>query len=445
MGVTVTIEGKGVRGGQEGPAGAWLGEALTAGLRVWPGRLLVVESVRTHAGDIAVEVVVGAAETIEDAAPAELCADLAILWAAFLRGEGAWAGPGHTGDPMRVAPAILDVQIHPPRAYPAQGTLRGVGDGEGEGGPLPRLLAVTVKHARALQECRGVGERVFAILRCAGGEAFRTSSVGLQSGPTFEQSAAARETQAMKGVALTVEVWSEGEGGGEDLAGSVNISAAKIADMAESGISFWFPLDAASPEAGPSILLAVTLALPSAPLPTAAMAPLPAARPPPLPGPASDPTSAGFGLRNHHPSGTASGGKQPASGVSGPAGRGTFGRKFGTQQAEGAAGGANKVAPVGETAARWNAVPSDLPEVRIDARDPLAPRGTVWSIAPLPEEGVFAVAGLGSEISVCRLEGAEWRRVRGLDGHDAPALANHSAACAEWRRVRGLDRHDAPP
>lgn len=51
-----------------------------------------------------------------------------------------------------------------------------------------------------------MGERVFAILRCAGGEAFRTSSVGLQSGPTFEQSAAARETQAMKGVALTVEV-----------------------------------------------------------------------------------------------------------------------------------------------------------------------------------------------------------------------------------------------
>lgn len=33
------------------------------------------------------------------------------------------------------------------------------------------------------------------------------------------------------------------------------------------------------------------------------------------------------------------------------------------------------------------------------------------------------MAGLGSEISVCRLEGAEWRRVRGLDGHDAPVLA----------------------
>ena len=35
---------------------------------------------------------------------------------------------------------------------------------------------------------------------------------------------------------------------------------------------------------------------------------------------------------------------------------------------------------------------------------------------------MFAVAGLGSEISVCRLEGAAWRRVQGLDGHDAPVI-----------------------
>ena len=37
-----------------------------------------------------VELIVGASETIEDPAAGELCSDLAILWAAFQRGEGAW-------------------------------------------------------------------------------------------------------------------------------------------------------------------------------------------------------------------------------------------------------------------------------------------------------------------------------------------------------------------
>ena len=57
-----------------------------------------------------------------------------------------------------------------------------------------------------MQECSGVGERVFAIVRYAGGDAFRTSTVGVQSGPTFQQSAPAWETQPFRGVALTVEV-----------------------------------------------------------------------------------------------------------------------------------------------------------------------------------------------------------------------------------------------
>ena len=430
MGLTVTLRGDAAAPGEEARATAWLAEALTAGMRLWPGRLQPEGWARTPEGHVAVDMRVCApvdSDPSGDSAPAaELCADLAILWAAYTRGEGAWA-PGGGGDPLRAAAAILEVRSHAARPRAGAAALRAAPAAEDA---APRLLAVTVRKARLLCEAglAAAGQRVHVVVAGARGERFRTRAGAAEAGPVFEESAAVWEGAALQGAALTVEVWAEGGAGGASRVGAAAVPPGKVADMAESGIAFWFPLlsDAeAGPalllEAGPSVLLGAAPVAPGAPLPAAAMAEAPL---PPSSAEASSPQVSRDGSTV----------TDEASPVLLPAAPAPPASMLGGE-AEAGAGRGGAPPPPGSTAERWAQIPASLPEVRIGARDPAAPRGSVLALEPLPERNLFAAGGLGCEVSICRLAGGEWERLAGLAGHGAPVLCLAAPDACRGRRL----------